>query len=90
MWVRHPDFLDVVRNSWNDPTGEQGMLNLQLKLGRVKKSLKWWNKYVFGNIFEMIKQADLEAQEALAKFEQDRTLEFRSEMNRTAAQLVLG
>lgn len=66
-----------------------GMLNLQLKLGRVKKRLKWWNKNVFGNVFEMVKKADCEAQEALKRFEQEQTPFHRAEMNRTATELVL-
>ena len=89
MWVRHHTFLEEVQKCWSEPMGEKGMLNLQLKLGRAKKCLKWWNKNVFGNVFEKVKQADMEAQEALKKFEQDQSPFLRMEMNRTSAELVL-
>ena len=89
MWVRHHTFLREVEESWLEPTGERGMVNLQLKLGRVKKRLRWWNKNVFGNIFERVKQADLEAQKAHKNYELNQSPVFRSEMNRTAAELVL-
>ncbi|XP_042029932.1 uncharacterized protein LOC121776834 [Salvia splendens] len=89
MWTRHHSFLKEVEKSWIEATGAQGMVNLHLKLGRVKKCLKWWNKNVFGNIFERVKKADMEAQEALKRFEQDQSPCNRTEMNRTAAELVL-
>ncbi|XP_042003915.1 uncharacterized protein LOC121752889 [Salvia splendens] len=78
-----------LEGSGEKATGAQGMVNLHLKLGRVKKCLKWWNKNVFGNIFERVKKADMEAQEALKRFEQDQSPCNRTEMNRTAAELVL-
>ena len=44
---------------------------------------------MFGDVFEKVKQADLEAQEALKKFELDQSPISRMEMNRTATELVL-
>ncbi|XP_047948858.1 uncharacterized protein LOC125194655 [Salvia hispanica] len=89
MWVRHHSFLKEVEECWKEDTGEKGMVNLQLKLGRLKRSLKSWNKNIFGNIFEKVKQAEEEAQEALKRFELLRTPACRVEMNRTATELTL-
>ena len=44
---------------------------------------------MFGNVFEKVKRADIEAQEALKKFEHDKSPKHKSEMNRMAAELVL-
>ena len=65
------------------------MVNLKIKLGRLKRSLKLWNKSVFGNIFEKLKQAEIEAQEAVKCFELFPSPTNRTEMNRTAAELRL-
>ncbi|XP_042033147.1 uncharacterized protein LOC121779791 isoform X2 [Salvia splendens] len=89
MWVRHRSFQEVVKESWNIPLEERGLVKLQVKLSRLKKCLKLWNKNVFGNIFEKLKLAEEEAQEALNRFEQNKTPENRAEMNRTVAELIL-
>src|SRR5438067_8440368 len=57
MWVRHPTFLDLVRQVWGQDTGAMGMRCLQIKLGRMKKALKSWNWHTFGNIFHRLQQA---------------------------------
>lgn len=89
MWVRHHAFLQEVERSWLTPTGERGMINLQVKLSRLKKCLRIWNKNVFGNIFEKIKQAQVDAQEAIMNFERSQSPFDRAEMNRKAAELIL-
>ena len=38
------------------------MVNLQIKMGQMKSSLKSWNKIVFGIIFEKLKQAEEDPQ----------------------------
>ncbi|XP_042012198.1 uncharacterized protein LOC121760625 [Salvia splendens] len=46
MWVRHEGFADLVQTDWMAPTEAGGLLNLKIKLTRVKKTLKRWNKEV--------------------------------------------
>ncbi|KAK6161926.1 hypothetical protein DH2020_001767 [Rehmannia glutinosa] len=50
------------------PTGTYGMINLHLKLMRVKEKLKGWNKTVFGNIFDNLKAAELKVQHVEAAY----------------------
>ncbi|KAK4385713.1 LINE-1 retrotransposable element O protein [Sesamum angolense] len=57
MWIKHHDFLNTVEQSWKHPTGAYGLINLQQKLYRLKQHLKWWNKNVFGDLFDNIKKA---------------------------------
>ncbi|KAK6125628.1 hypothetical protein DH2020_040626 [Rehmannia glutinosa] len=57
MWARNPSFLDIVRQTWEGLTGERGMINLQYKLLKVKQKIRWWNKNIFGNIFDKLKEA---------------------------------
>ncbi|XP_073151848.1 uncharacterized protein [Henckelia pumila] len=54
MWTRHPGFLQTVRINWNLPCDLRGMHKLFAKLKRLKLHLKWWNKEVFGNLFEKL------------------------------------
>ncbi|XP_057775476.1 uncharacterized protein LOC130994451 [Salvia miltiorrhiza] len=54
-WVSHPDFLEVVRTSWNQSgiTGWRSFVFKQ-KFKRLKEDLKKWNKTSFGSIEENI------------------------------------
>ncbi|XP_073062068.1 uncharacterized protein [Primulina eburnea] len=58
MWVRHHGFLQTVRLNWNLPCSLIGMSRLSVKLKRLKNHLKWWNRDVFGNIFDKITEAE--------------------------------
>ncbi|XP_042056303.1 uncharacterized protein LOC121800878 [Salvia splendens] len=89
MWVRHHLFLQEVERCWREGTGTSGMINVQIKLSRLKRSLRIWNRVVFGNIFERLKKAELEAKEALERYEQNPLPELRSEMNKSAAEFLL-
>ncbi|XP_042045031.1 uncharacterized protein LOC121791041 [Salvia splendens] len=44
MWVRHEGFNELVREDWGTPTEAAGLLNLKLKLARIKRTLKRWNR----------------------------------------------
>lgn len=49
MWVSHPSFLSCVDQAWGGNMLEgSALLNLMLKLKRVKAALREWNKNVFG------------------------------------------
>ncbi|XP_042056299.1 uncharacterized protein LOC121800873 [Salvia splendens] len=72
-----------------EETGTRGMINVQLKLSRLKRSLKIWNRVVFGNIFEKLRKAEAEAREAQEKYEQEPSPDLRSDMNRTTAEYLL-
>lgn len=89
MWVRHHMFLQEVNRCWKEETGTMGMVNVQLKLSRLKKSLKLWNEVVFDNIFDGLRKAETEAKEAQKSFEQDPSPALRSEMNRSMAEFLL-
>ncbi|XP_047942998.1 uncharacterized protein LOC125189812 [Salvia hispanica] len=71
MWVRHHLFLQEVDRCWKEDTGTKGMINVQIKLSRLKRSLIIWNRVVFGNVFENIKKAEMEARKAMENYEQD-------------------
>ncbi|XP_073283696.1 uncharacterized protein, partial [Primulina huaijiensis] len=58
MWLRHHGFLQTVRLNWNLPCSLIGMSRLFVKLKRLKNHLKWWNRDVFGNIFDKITEAE--------------------------------
>ncbi|KAI3465771.1 hypothetical protein Pfo_022434 [Paulownia fortunei] len=69
MWARHHAFKEAVNSSWQQPTNNQGMINLQQKLYRLKQFLRWWNKNIFGDIFENIKKAEQEVANSETKFD---------------------
>ncbi|PKU60434.1 hypothetical protein MA16_Dca028244 [Dendrobium catenatum] len=62
MWINHVDFLNVVATNWNANVFPDnhiiGMARLWAKLSRLKQALRWWNKHIFKNIFDNIKEAE--------------------------------
>ncbi|KAJ8752695.1 hypothetical protein K2173_006497 [Erythroxylum novogranatense] len=58
MWIRHPTFQSTVVASWEQPQEGYGMYRFSRKLRRLKEVLKHWNKDVFGNVFDRVRQAE--------------------------------
>ncbi|KAK2443571.1 hypothetical protein QL285_014660 [Trifolium repens] len=57
MWTAHPDCVNVVQECWNINIVGCPMYVLNEKLKLLKLKLKSWNKTVFGNIHEIVKEA---------------------------------
>ncbi|XP_042029878.1 uncharacterized protein LOC121776775 [Salvia splendens] len=89
MWVRHHTFRDEIAKVWTAETGFFGMLNLQFKLSRVKGFLKGWNRDVFGNIFDKLREAEEAVAAAQAAYDGDPTGAHRNELSRCTALYVL-
>ncbi|KAL8537887.1 hypothetical protein ACS0TY_012856 [Phlomoides rotata] len=89
MWTRHHTFLDQVRMAWDVNTGEFGMLNLQLKLGAVKRRLKWWNRHIFGDIFHKVKAASNAVVHAEAAYLADPSSVLLMDLNQRRAEFIL-
>ncbi|CAL5355404.1 unnamed protein product [Camellia sinensis] len=60
-WTKNPSFLQSVKQNWENPTleGWAGFI-LKKKLQSLKLCLKVWNKEVFGNIIEKLKEKEAE------------------------------
>ncbi|XP_073051334.1 uncharacterized protein [Primulina eburnea] len=71
MWVRHHGFLQTVRLIWNLPCSLSGMHRLFAKMKRLKHHLRWWNRDVFGNIFDRLTEAERAVRPAEAVCEAD-------------------
>ena len=59
VWLDDATCLQVIKQSWVSPVVGYGDMSLRwfLKLSRLKKTLKIWNKEQFGNIFDKVKKA---------------------------------
>ncbi|KAI3457760.1 hypothetical protein Pfo_014423 [Paulownia fortunei] len=88
MWARHHAFKEAVNVSWQHLTDTQGMINLQQKLYRLKQFLRWWNKNIFGDIFENIKKAEQEVANSKTKFDNDPCDSNLIELKRCTAMLT--
>ncbi|XP_073154048.1 uncharacterized protein [Henckelia pumila] len=64
MWTCHPGFIQIVCLNWNLPCSLRGMHKIFAKLKRLKVHLKWWNKEVFGNLFEKLAEAEKSVHDA--------------------------
>ncbi|KAI0510194.1 hypothetical protein KFK09_010794 [Dendrobium nobile] len=64
MWLLNQEFLNIVGMNWEAPifpnNNIYGMTKLWNKLSRLKQVLRWWNKHVFKNLFDNIKEAENE------------------------------
>jgi hypothetical protein len=50
-WLNHPEFNDIVKKAWNSVMhNTNNISNLQLKLKKVKYSLKGWGNNIKGDI----------------------------------------
>ncbi|PKU62019.1 hypothetical protein MA16_Dca012128 [Dendrobium catenatum] len=72
MWLMHDSFKKVVENNWNAPVYPDndicGMLRLWSKLTRLKQCLRYWNKFVFKNVFSNITEAESRVDELEGNF----------------------
>ncbi|XP_057770827.1 uncharacterized protein LOC130990624 [Salvia miltiorrhiza] len=72
MWLLHPEFKQVVQDSWNAPTDTSCPLyTVMMKLKRLKLTLKGWNKQVFGNVDEGIRSLQSSLEEIQLEIAQD-------------------
>ncbi|XVE88838.1 hypothetical protein DITRI_Ditri19aG0100900 [Diplodiscus trichospermus] len=56
FWAKHPEFLNLVSQSWNEPISGRAMVLLFQKLKRLKTVLKRFNKEKFGGISSMVEK----------------------------------
>ncbi|KAL0449146.1 UNVERIFIED_CONTAM: putative mitochondrial protein [Sesamum latifolium] len=89
MWLRHPDFMEVVRLNWSFPAVGVGMAKLGVKLKRLKHKLKDWNKTVFGDIFTNLKVAEEAVVQAERNFDAMPTDDNLINMNRAQSSMPL-
>ncbi|KAK4431106.1 hypothetical protein Salat_0872600 [Sesamum alatum] len=87
MWTRHLDFLPTVRANWTFPTEFTSIAQFRAKLRRLKQCLKHWNKFVFGDIFQSLKQAEEAIGRAKRLYNADPSNTHLIELNRLTAQL---
>ncbi len=52
MWTLHPNLESLIQEWWNINVEGTALFRVAAKLKNVKKSIKFWNKTTFGNIFE--------------------------------------
>ncbi|KZV50954.1 hypothetical protein F511_44900 [Dorcoceras hygrometricum] len=88
MWVQHHDFVQTVRLQWNNPCQEIGLDRFAIKLKRLKAHLKWWNRDVFGNIFDNLKRLNEEVNQKEIEFDYEATAARRTALNLAQANLA--
>ncbi|VFQ73314.1 unnamed protein product [Cuscuta campestris] len=76
------------KDSWEEVPVFGAMHCLFKKLHHLKAKLSAWNKDQFGNIFEMVKEAEEEASKAEILFEENPSSENKTLYNQKMAQLV--
>ncbi|XP_042012191.1 uncharacterized protein LOC121760618 [Salvia splendens] len=89
MWTRHEGFINLVHEDWGIPTEAEGLLNLKIKLARTKKTLKRWNKEVFGNIHANLRESEGRIAVAQAEFEANPAPRNRADLNKDVANYIL-
>ncbi|KAL2531763.1 Reverse transcriptase domain-containing protein [Abeliophyllum distichum] len=70
VWSRHHDFLGFISQKWSFPTHLTGIATLQKDIFRLKQGLRWWNRNVFGDMFQRIR--DVECRIDKAKLDHSR------------------
>ncbi|XP_019460141.1 PREDICTED: uncharacterized protein LOC109359901 [Lupinus angustifolius] len=62
MWMQHSNCRSIIEASWNGVVFGCPMYVLSSKLRRLKSVLKVWNREVFGNIHQRVKEAMMEVE----------------------------
>ncbi|XP_019183220.1 PREDICTED: uncharacterized protein LOC109178127 [Ipomoea nil] len=70
VWIKHDDFLRVVRDSWQVPVEGAPMFVIATKLNRLGKVLSTWSKTVFGDIFVKLREYEDSVQALEAALQQ--------------------
>ena len=60
MWTTRKDFENLVKQAWGVESQGSHMFNLVKKTFSLKIATKKWNKTTFGNIFNQIKENEME------------------------------
>jgi hypothetical protein len=63
MWSLHPDCSDLISDCWNTMVVGCPMFILTQKLKNLKTKLKVWNKENFGNVHELVSNAEMKLQQ---------------------------
>jgi len=58
MWTTHSDCESIIAETWAVEVISSPLYKLQIKLKMLKEKLKIWNKNIFENIFDKIKEAE--------------------------------
>ncbi|KAL0378721.1 UNVERIFIED_CONTAM: hypothetical protein Sradi_3177600 [Sesamum radiatum] len=69
------------------PVHQTDMLRLKEKLSRLKQHLHHWNKDIFGNIFQHLKDAEPKVEQAERRYDADPTESNLIEMYQVTALL---
>ncbi|XP_026396059.1 uncharacterized protein LOC113290691 [Papaver somniferum] len=65
MWISHPDFLNVVKESWAVEINGDPAYTFMKKLKEIKRIINDWNWKVFGNVHVKLKEAEEKVMEAM-------------------------
>ncbi|KAL2453242.1 Uncharacterized protein Adt_49258 [Abeliophyllum distichum] len=87
VWSRHHDFLSFVSQKWSFLTHHTGMIALWEKIFRLKQGLRWWNRHVFGDIFQRVRDAECRVDEAESVYDSDPTPAHRDTLHQAQAGL---
>ncbi|KAL2498245.1 Uncharacterized protein Adt_23795 [Abeliophyllum distichum] len=87
VWSRNHDFLSFVSQKWSFPTHHTGMTALWEKIFRLKQGLRWWNRHVYGDIFQRVRDAECRVDEAESVYDSDSTPAHRDTLHQAQASL---
>ncbi|XP_022853605.1 uncharacterized protein LOC111375047 [Olea europaea var. sylvestris] len=87
VWTKHHYFLAFVSQKWSLPTHLTGMTTLWEKFFRLKQGLRWWNRHVFGDIFQWVHDAEVGIDDAEIIYDRDPTPEHRNLLHHAQAVL---
>ncbi|XP_073125051.1 uncharacterized protein [Henckelia pumila] len=90
MWIKNADFLQTVKLNWFLPCTERVLYRMVVKLKRLNQHLEWWNRDVFGNVFDNVRKLESNAAEAELVFYRDSSASNRSGLSLAKSKRALG
>ncbi|XP_027118292.2 uncharacterized protein [Coffea arabica] len=87
VWTTKPEFLEVIRQAWNQDISGSPLRVLCSKLLATRRAIQAWNKQHFGNVFDAVRSAEMAVQRAEESVDNNASEECQIELNKAQAEL---
>ncbi|KAJ6834365.1 uncharacterized protein M6B38_335620 [Iris pallida] len=87
FWCSHPEFMGVVRTTWEYVYHLNPLIRASIRLKAVRKSLATWSRATFDDIFLEVHRAEAEVDSADREVGVNDSFHNRMKLNKARAQL---
>ena len=87
VWMTKPELLEVIRHAWGQEVSGSPLRILCAKLLATRRAIQVWNKQAFGNVFDVVREAEAAVQRAEMEWEGNDSEEAQEGLHKAQADL---